>query len=90
VSDQPSATTDGQPSATTSGRPTQPTLRLVRGDAGPEELAALLAVLSARGTGVAETGPPARPRGRWGDPASAVQGTLHAGPGGWRASGLPR
>jgi hypothetical protein len=79
-----------QPSATPGGQPTQPTLRLVRGDAGPEELAALLAVLSARGTGGAKAGPPRRRRGGWGDPASAVHSTPHAGPSGWRASGLPR
>jgi hypothetical protein len=67
----------------------QPTLRLVRGDAEPEELAALLAVLSARGGPDSDPRPAAPLSGRWADPASSVRRRLDPGPGAWRASGLP-
>jgi hypothetical protein len=67
----------------------QPTLRLVRGEAGPEELAALLAVLSAHGGSEGAPDQPAPRIGRWADPASAVRRRLDPGPGAWRASGLP-
>jgi hypothetical protein len=67
----------------------QPTLRLVRGDVEPEELAALLAVLSARGGPDAAAAPSAPLNGRWADPASSVRRRLDPGPGAWRASGLP-
>jgi Acyl-CoA carboxylase epsilon subunit len=68
----------------------EPTLRLVRGDAEPEELAALLAVLSARGgPDDADERPAAPLNGRWADPASSVRRRLDPGPGAWRSSGLP-
>ena len=63
----------------------RPLLRVVRGDPTPEELAALIAVVSARGGDVEE---PAPPRSLWGRPA--LRPTLHPGPGAWRASTLPR
>jgi hypothetical protein len=66
----------------------RPPLRLIRGDASPEELAALVAVLSA--ATAAETGE-ARPRhtSRWSSPHRAVRQPLTPGPGAWRASGWP-
>jgi hypothetical protein len=72
-----------------------PTLRLVRGDAAPEEIAALLAVLAAR-TAAAPDADPAgvTPRGGWADRARALpsmpQLAARTGPGAWRASGRPR
>jgi acyl-CoA carboxylase epsilon subunit len=67
-----------------------PALRLVRGDAEPEELAALVAVLSARTGGTEGATQERRPaRGRWGDPADAVRRVLRPGPGAWQASGRP-
>ncbi len=67
-----------------------PTLRLVRGDAGPEELAALLAVLTARTEGAPAGRDPARPRaGRWADRAAMLRLPPHPAPGGWRASARP-
>jgi Acyl-CoA carboxylase epsilon subunit len=69
----------------------RPALRLVRGDAQPEELAALVAVLSARTGGPEGAASDRRPaRGRWGDPADAVRRVLPPGPGAWQASGRPR
>jgi hypothetical protein len=68
----------------------KPTLRLVRGDAEPEELAALLAVLTARAGGPNPSAAAAPRAGRWGDPAAAVGRSIHPGNGAWRGSGLPR
>lgn len=67
-----------------------PVLRVITPGATEEEIAALVAVVSALAA------PPAAPsrvvpaRSVWGDPARMHRATLHAGPGGWRASGLPR
>ncbi|MDP9396888.1 MAG: acyl-CoA carboxylase subunit epsilon [Actinomycetota bacterium] len=63
----------------------QPLLRVVRGDPTPEELAALVAVLSARPAPAAA--PPVR-RSVWRDPARLVRRPLRSGPGAWRASAL--
>jgi hypothetical protein len=63
-----------------------PALRVITPDATPEEVAALVAVLSALGT-PAEEPPP--PRSQWASPARRVVRALPHGPGGWRASGLP-
>lgn len=67
----------------------QPVLRLVRGDASAEELAALVAVLAAAGGG--PTAPPAPgPRPRWNDPARLLGLAPAPGPGAWRAGSGPR
>ncbi|MFC0041433.1 acyl-CoA carboxylase subunit epsilon [Actinomadura rayongensis] len=70
----------------------RPFLQVVRGDAAPEEVAALVAVLTARARGAAGRGEEARPRSRWADPARLVRGTPAArpGPGAWRAAFGPR
>jgi hypothetical protein len=67
----------------------QPTLRLVRGDAAPEEIAALLAVLSARAAPPPH-GPAPAVQGGWADPATRLRIRHPVGPGAWRASGRPR
>ncbi len=66
--------------------PARPTLRIVRGDASPEELAALTALLAAAGSGDSSPPAPSRVRGGWSDPASGVRRTWRQGPGGWRAA----
>ena len=64
-----------------------PLLRVVKGDAGPAEIAALVAVLSSVGAAA----PPApAPTPEWPAPHRSVRRTLPHGPGGWRSSGLPR
>ena len=63
-------------------------LRVVRGDPAPEELAALLAVLAATGGRTTPVG--ASRRTAWNHPARLVRAPVQAGPGGWRASALPR
>jgi acyl-CoA carboxylase epsilon subunit len=65
-----------------------PLLRVVKGDPTPEELAALVAVVSARRAGAAE--PPPRRRPLWGHPSAAMRRPHRAGPGAWRTSSLPR
>jgi Acyl-CoA carboxylase epsilon subunit len=64
-------------------------LRVVRGRPSAEELAALTALVAASET--ADATAPADPplRGRWNDPARALQRPLHPGPGAWRAAAWP-
>ncbi|MGY2704450.1 acyl-CoA carboxylase epsilon subunit [Nocardioides sp. HB32] len=65
----------------------QPFLRVIRGDATPEEVAAVVAVLAALRAPAAA---PARVHPEWKAPHRVVRRTLPHGPGGWRSSGLPR
>jgi hypothetical protein len=66
----------------------RPVLFSVRGDASPEEVAALVAVLQ----GVASSASPAPrpPRSEWASPHRAVRASHVSGPGGWRSSSTPR
>ena len=66
----------------------RPPLRLVRGDATSEEVAALLAVLSAVSGGEPE--PATRPTSQWAAHPRAVRRPLSPGRDGWRASAFPR
>ncbi|MER7501213.1 acyl-CoA carboxylase subunit epsilon [Nonomuraea pusilla] len=62
-------------------------LRIVRGDATPEEIAALVAVLAARH---AEPEPlPPRRRQTWRNPARAMRKPVTPGKSAWRTSALP-
>jgi len=67
---------------------TPPTLQVVRGDATPEEIAALVTVLAARAAAAPRQTPTAG-RG-WADRAAALRRPPHPGPGVWRASARPR
>jgi len=67
--------------------PQRPLLRVVKGDATPEEVAALVAVVAALGSGGAEA--PQRRTPEWSTHHRKVRRTLPHGPGGWRSSGLP-
>jgi hypothetical protein len=69
------------------GAPQRPVLRIVNGDATPEEVAAIIAVLSAAGTAAP---PPRKPVSEWSAHHRTVRRTLPHGPGGWRSSSLPR
>jgi hypothetical protein len=64
-----------------------PFLRVVKGDPTPEELAALVAVLASLG-GPAAVAPRRTPQ--WNAPRRLHRLVAPHGPGGWRASGLPR
>lgn len=64
-----------------------PHLRVVRGDPGPEEIAALTAVLAARAAALRaaqEAGPVPEPG--WRDRSRALRAPLRPGPGAWRTS----
>ncbi len=61
-------------------------LRLVRGEATPEELAAVVALLMARSGVEPAAAPPAR--SLWALPQ--LRSPLSHGPEAWRASALPR
>jgi hypothetical protein len=65
-------------------------LRVVRGDATPEELAALVAVLMAAASG-GEGEQVAEPvRSAWTERSRQLRAPLFPGPGAWRRSALPR
>ncbi|KNX37783.1 acyl-CoA carboxylase epsilon subunit [Luteipulveratus halotolerans] len=63
----------------------QSPLRVISGDASAEEVAAVLAVLSAAGGGDRPETP--EPRSRWGRPRP--RGSAGASPDGWVRSGRP-
>jgi len=67
----------------------KPLLRVIDAHATPEEVAAIVTVLSALGGGE----PAPRPvRSQWAHPGRGMRGTYGsvASRGGWKASGLPR
>lgn len=65
-----------------------PVLRIVHGNPGPEEIAALVAVLSAAGGGSADAAG-SRPVRLWSSPARLVRPSLSAGRGAWSYSAWP-
>ncbi len=67
-------------------------LRVVRGDATPEELAALVATLAAIAAArtAADATAQAKPaRGNWNAPARLLRAPVYPAAGGWRRSALP-
>jgi hypothetical protein len=66
----------------------KPVLRIVNADTTPEEVAAIVAVFSALGSGGEAPVPRRTPE--WSAPHRRVRQTFAAGPGGWRSSALPR
>ena len=64
----------------------RPFLQVVKGDATPEEVAVLVAVIASMGGG-ARVEPKAR--STWAHPARSLRAVHRHGPGAWRASGLP-
>jgi Acyl-CoA carboxylase epsilon subunit len=65
---------------------TTPELTIVKRDATPEEVAAIVAVLSSLGSAPA---PAPAPVSTWAAHGRKMRSTLRRGPGAWRASGLP-
>jgi len=76
------------PEPTAQGPREQPTLRVVAGNPSPDEIAALVAVLSHRVN--RPTPAPEARRSLWASRSRQVRPVLGAGPGSWRASTLPR
>jgi hypothetical protein len=69
-------------------QPQRPALRIVRGEPTADELAALVAVLSARAA-QGDGGAPARARSAWNAPSRLVRKPVAHGRDGWRRSSLP-
>jgi hypothetical protein len=68
-----------------------PLLRVVTGDPTPDEVAALVTVVSALAAGAAEAAAKGRgPKPEWSAHHRKLRGTHRHGAGAWRASGLPR
>ncbi len=67
---------------------TQPLLRVVSGDPTPEELAIVIALVTAR----ADSSKPSKPQrlSLWASKGRQTRPSLGAGFGSWRASSLPR
>jgi hypothetical protein len=69
-----------------------PLLRIVRGDATPEEIAALVATLTAVAAARSRAAADAKPapvRANWNAPARLLRAPVHPAPSGWRRSALP-
>ena len=66
-----------------------PDLRIVRGDATPDEIAALISVLAVRARRATE-GTPTVHGSEWADRSRDLRTPLPHGPGAWRASTHPR
>jgi hypothetical protein len=80
---QPPGATDPEQDSREASRPI---LRVVKGDATPEEVAALVAIIASLGGGAA---PPSRSTPEWSAHHRKARVSLPHGPGGWRSSGLP-
>jgi len=65
-----------------------PVLRVISGDPTPEELAIILAVVSARGGAVKPSAP--KRLSLWASKGRQTRPSLGAGFGSWRASSMPR
>lgn len=65
----------------------EPVLQVVAGNPSAEELAALVAVLSAAGTGAEAA--PTRQVSAWADPSRGVRVTTYPGRGAWRTGSWP-
>jgi hypothetical protein len=71
------------------GGEARPVLRVVRGDATPEEVAALVAVLGSL-AGRSTARDDGDPGSVWADRRAALRTDLGHGPGAWRSSFWPR
>jgi hypothetical protein len=67
----------------------EPLLGVVRGDATPEEIAALVAVLMTRSADDVAASPDRSVPGFWSDRSRQLRRPLHPGPGAWRRAALP-
>ncbi|HEX6352447.1 acyl-CoA carboxylase subunit epsilon [Actinophytocola sp.] len=69
----------------------RPHLRIVKGNPSDEELAALVAVVSAVDASASDSASEESARNSaWSDRRGLVREPLPHGPGAWRASGFPR
>lgn len=80
------SSTDEFADTPTAEAPAGPRIEVI-GDASPEQVAALVAVLSAAG---GEDEDPSGPASRWASRERLVRAPLHPAPGAWRAAAFPR
>jgi hypothetical protein len=66
-----------------------PVLRVIRGDATPEEIAAVVAALLSRAASDADASPPRPAPSAWSDRSRLLRRPVHLGPDAWRRSALP-
>jgi hypothetical protein len=69
-----------------------PFLKVVRGDASDEEIAALIAALAVSAAARSDVGAGQAPpsvRENWNDRNRLMRPAVHPAPGGWRRSALP-
>ncbi|WP_214408763.1 acyl-CoA carboxylase subunit epsilon [Sphaerisporangium fuscum] len=64
----------------------QPFLRIIHGEATPEEVAALVIAVASRASAPSQT---PRTRGAWRNPEHLMRKALPKGPGAWRSSSRP-
>ncbi len=64
-------------------------LFVIRGEASPNEIAVLVAVLQSAAAKHAPA-PSVEPRSQWSAPHRGARTSLPSGPSGWRSSALPR
>lgn len=69
---------------------TEPQVRVAKGHPTDDELAAVVAVISAKATQAAAAGQKPRQPSTWAAYWRTVRTPLVPGPGAWRASALPR
>jgi hypothetical protein len=69
--------------------PREPVLRVIRGDATPEEIAAVVAALLSRAAADSGAPPPRPAPSAWADRSRLLRRPVHAGPDAWRRSALP-
>ena len=68
----------------------EPRLTIVRGDPTPEDIAALVTVLTARRQSAGQARAGAASRSGWSSRSRMMRDPLSRGPGAWKASALPR
>jgi hypothetical protein len=68
----------------------EPRLTIVRGDPTPEQIAAVVAVLTARLQPAEQARAGETMRNGWSSRSRMMRSPLSRGPGAWRASALPR
>ena len=65
-----------------------PVLRVIRGDATPEEIAAVVAALLSRAA-ASDAAPPRPVPSAWADRSRLLRRPVHPAPDAWRRSALP-
>jgi len=65
-------------------------LKIIKGDATPEEIAAVVIALSARAAATNPLQKTSQTSKSWSNPSYRVRKTLPVGQGAWRSSALPR